>query len=244
MSRDTTDYYRFTASDGTPVSIVTDLNVELDLRLADGTLVAESTKDGSITVLNYEVTTTDDHFIGVESSLVDSIDYTMVITRNAILHHAGSTGAEPWIGDAAQVMSDGTGLVGLGYIGGGGLAAFDFSTDLTIKALVDGRSRILVQNNELWWHHLDYAAPGRWGGANEPTSVGVLPDLLPWQPDWPFGSGEGGFCDCVSSKLDLTDAGLGLGTTPEVLGLQLKDARNDVTIVEEPSQSNGFLAIL
>ena len=37
----------------------------------------------------------------------------------------------------------------------------DFSCELNIRAYIDGRSHLLIQGSNVWWHHYDNAAPGR-----------------------------------------------------------------------------------
>ena len=67
-----------------------------------------------------------------------------------------------------------------------------------MSALVDGRSIVTIQKNQLWLQHLDWTAPGREGGRNVPTSV----NGEKWYPTWSTWLGEdvrGG--RCISSSL-------------------------------------------
>ncbi|MBW2277120.1 MAG: hypothetical protein JRF63_06485 [Deltaproteobacteria bacterium] len=52
-----------------------------------------------------------------------------------------------------------------------------------VRIHIDGRSWLLIQGDELWLQHFDYAAPGRHEGANHPTVI----DGEEWYPEWPFG---------------------------------------------------------
>ena len=52
---------------------------------------------------------------------------------------------------------------------------------LTVRALIDGRSQLVVNGNDVFWHHFDFAAPGRHEGANEPTLI----NSETWFPEWP-----------------------------------------------------------
>ena len=36
---------------------------------------------------------------------------------------------------------------------------------LEVQALIDGIDQLIIQGNTLQWHHLDFAAVGRWGGS-------------------------------------------------------------------------------
>lgn len=62
---------------------------------------------------------------------------------------------------------------------------------IDIEAMIDGRDLLIIRDNTLRWHHLDYAAVGRWGQYNEPTIIstevdGVLQmDRVQWIPQWP-----------------------------------------------------------
>jgi hypothetical protein len=69
-----------------------------------------------------------------------------------------------------------------------------FGAFLNVRALIDGRSQLRIQGNNVWWHHIQYAAPGRHSGADEPTYLNSVawypwPDLAP--EDYPS-------CNCDS----------------------------------------------
>ncbi len=110
---------------------------------------------------------------------------------------------------------------------------------VSIRAFIDGRSRIKIQDNQLWWQHLDFAAPGRLESADESTIV----NGFSWLPVWPFND-EGRGCDCESSKLDLSLVGVQLASDAELLELRLVDVRVSASIVQAPSGDNDFLTIL
>lgn len=42
---------------------------------------------------------------------------------------------------------------------------------IRVQAWVDGRSQLVLQGDTARWHHFDYAAPGRLGFANAPTTI-------------------------------------------------------------------------
>jgi hypothetical protein len=63
---------------------------------------------------------------------------------------------------------------------------------IDLRAYVDGRDWLLIQNHTLRWHHFDFSAPGRHEWANEPTTVStsdrgrpVMTDRA-WLPVWPI----------------------------------------------------------
>jgi len=113
------------------------------------------------------------------------------------------------------------------------------TTEVSIRALIDGKSQIKIQDNQLWWHHMENAAPGVFDGANEPTTV----NGFDWVPVWPFND-EGRGCDCESDKLDLADAGIQLSNDFELLELRAVSARDSATLLQSPSADNGFLSII
>jgi len=53
--------------------------------------------------------------------------------------------------------------------------------NLNVRAFIDGRSRLIVQGDTVRWHHLDSAAPGRHGGADEPTYLNGKACIPPGQ---------------------------------------------------------------
>ncbi len=113
------------------------------------------------------------------------------------------------------------------------------TTEVSIRALIDGKSQINIQDNQLWWHHFDAAAPGVRLGANEPTTV----NGFDWFPIWPFND-EGGDCDCESDKFDLSNAGLQLANDLELLELRVVNARDSATLIQSPLAGNGYLSII
>jgi hypothetical protein len=62
---------------------------------------------------------------------------------------------------------------------------------IDIQAFIDGRDQLIIQGNTLQWDHIDYAAVGRYLGANEPTIItttlnGVTQlNQTDWYPTWP-----------------------------------------------------------
>jgi len=122
-----------------------------------------------------------------------------------------------------------------------------FSAQLNVKAFIDGRSDLIIQGNNVWWHHLDFAAPGKLDGADFPTYL----NSFPWFPAWPQ-PGENRFCDCDSSIYNQLSPPLGGDGSPISIDIiaapdfQRREARYNisVTIIQQPSPNNNFTAII
>ena len=109
----------------------------------------------------------------------------------------------------------------------------EVSLPLTVRAEIDGRSELLIQGNDVWWHHYDFEGPGMWGD-DQPTFLnGEM-----WYPNWP--SEENAFCDCDSDKAPLIVPTLKSDGSP--ITLQVLSARGTIVIVEQPSMANAFTA--
>ena len=115
---------------------------------------------------------------------------------------------------------------------------------------IDGRSRLIVNNFRAFYHHDDFAAPGRlnYHGecqehdpdcAQRPEPTFINGDE--WMPDWP-GEGENRDCHCESSEY--------FAPWPLVpqsesqVSLNVIQARHVVRIVEEPSAENGYTFVI
>ena len=75
---------------------------------------------------------------------------------------------------------------------------------ITIEALIDGRSQLILQSNTAQWFHIDFAAPGRHddgnnGGRFEPTVINGV-EWLPVWPDEP--DSENRNCNCFSDVFE------------------------------------------
>jgi len=122
------------------------------------------------------------------------------------------------------------------------------TTTLTVTAYIDGRDLLIVQGSTLQWHHLDYAAVGRFLGANVPTTISttlngaVVMDNLQWTPDWPFPPPNELRFEAFSSAF----AGLApaLPSADATVTLSIIQARGSVTIFQSPSAANGYTLIV
>jgi hypothetical protein len=106
---------------------------------------------------------------------------------------------------------------------------------LSIRARIDGLSRLIIQENTVHWYHVAAAAPGRWIPA--PTYI----NGVEWNPDWPDVPDSGNRdCECSSSSYQGIPA---LAKYPPIV-LEVIQARGKVAIVQQPSQSNDYTLIV
>ena len=104
---------------------------------------------------------------------------------------------------------------------------------VTVDVVIDGRSRLILRKNTAQWHHLDFAAPGRWGFSSLPTII----NGEEWFPVWPdVPDAENRFCSCYSSIFKGVLPGVHHKQIPAALKIRL--ARGVVSIVQYPSVDN------
>lgn len=109
---------------------------------------------------------------------------------------------------------------------------------LTIEALVDGRSWLILQKNTLQWYHLDYAAPGRLEFQDVPTLV----NGKEWFPVWPdIPDAENRDCYCYSSTFKGVKPVFNAKKLVEINVLQ---GRGVVSFVQYPAPENDNTLIL
>jgi hypothetical protein len=115
---------------------------------------------------------------------------------------------------------------------------------LTVRALIDGRSQLVVRGGSVYWHHLDFAAPGRWQDPetqrayDEPTYL----NGAAWYPTWPDQPDrENRDCGCNSSSI----AGIAaLARQDQTASLSVEQARGPVTIIQQPEAGNDYTLIV
>jgi hypothetical protein len=115
---------------------------------------------------------------------------------------------------------------------------------LTVRAFVDGRSQLVVREERVYWHHLDFAAPGRWldpdtqRAYDEPTYL----NGAAWYPAWPDQlDRENRDCGCDSSAISGVPA---LARQDRVAALSIEQARGLVTIIQQPEAGNDYTLIV
>jgi dipeptidyl aminopeptidase/acylaminoacyl peptidase len=124
-------------------------------------------------------------------------------------------------------------------------------TRLEVSAFIDGRSQMVVRDGSIYWHHFDYAAPGRHAdgpGGNVPTTF----NGNAWYPIWPGDPPDHDPADPIDNEVrcgDCTTLDKYLTAPPlaakeQVVALNAVDARGEVTIVQQPSAENDFTLIV
>jgi hypothetical protein len=110
---------------------------------------------------------------------------------------------------------------------------------VTVDALIDGKSQLILQGNTAQWLHLDFAAPGRLEFQNEPTVI----NGKEWFPVWPdVPDAENRFCNCTSSIFKGVRPAL--PQTNMMVTLNVIQGRGDVRIVQMPAASNNYTLIV
>lgn len=113
-------------------------------------------------------------------------------------------------------------------------------TSFNIRAYIDGRSELIIQGDVLYWHHLDFDAPGRWehGEIAYPTTL----NETAWQPLWPdIPDATNDFCNCNSS----TAVGIpSLTRTDQQVELGIVQGRGRIAILQQPQADNDYTLIL
>jgi formylglycine-generating enzyme required for sulfatase activity len=101
------------------------------------------------------------------------------------------------------------------------------STQIRIRAQIDGKSRLVFKKGSIQWNHVFYAKPGQHNSANYPTTIN---GDLDWMPQWNYD---------ISDEFNQTNVDL-RGTVQ----VQPIIARNSLSIVQQPNISNGQTTIV
>ena len=107
-----------------------------------------------------------------------------------------------------------------------------------VQALIDGRSQLMVRGNTVRWYHLEFAAPGRHAGANEPTVI----NGAQWMPEWPDVDWENRQVNTFSSFYEQLDPPL-----PQVAvkaEVKVLHGRGHVLVYQQPSPDNDYTLII
>ena len=111
------------------------------------------------------------------------------------------------------------------------------ASTLNIQALIDGRTQLVIQGGDVWWHHFEFAVPGRWDDMNEPTIL----NGEEWMPVWP-SSGQNYNTECTSSVYSgLSPA---LAAMEQTVSFEIVQARRLVDIIQQPTADNGYTFII
>lgn len=110
---------------------------------------------------------------------------------------------------------------------------------ITIEALIDGRSHLILRKNTAQWHHLDFAAPGRHEFVNVPTLI----NGKEWFPIWPdVPDAENRDCNCYSNVFKGVKPVVHWNKPP--VEINVLEGRGSVSIVEYPSKANKQALII
>lgn len=117
-----------------------------------------------------------------------------------------------------------------------------------IEALIDGRDLLIIHRDTLQWHHLDFAAVGRFGGRDDPTVISSSLDGVPqmdrfgWIPTWPLPPPDDIRFEAFSSVFQgLMPA---LPAEDVMVTLTPLRARSVLRILELPSALNDYTLVL
>ena len=110
---------------------------------------------------------------------------------------------------------------------------------MEVKALIDGRDQLIVDDNTMQWHHFEYDRVGQWQGRNEPTYISIWVDgtqqlaNFAWTPIW-----SGNYSDkFYSSSILSPDKNSTIILDPIV-------SRGSTTISQTPDISNGYSIVI
>jgi hypothetical protein len=121
----------------------------------------------------------------------------------------------------------------------GGTESASTGQPMTLKvcAYIDGRSQLIIQGDKVHWHHMDFAAPGRWC-ADESTYL----NQAIWKPTWPDVPGvENRNCNCDSSSY----AGVPtMAKRNQTVGLDVVQSKGEVFIFQQPDATNNYTLII
>jgi hypothetical protein len=117
------------------------------------------------------------------------------------------------------------------------IAAPCFSAVLNVRAFVDGRSQVVMKGSDVWWHHVEYSAPGWSGGTFLPTSI----NGSSWTPVWP-SPGDNSSCNCDSSHY--TPLAPAMAAAENTIQVTKIAGRGTAVILQQPSAANDYTAII
>jgi len=108
---------------------------------------------------------------------------------------------------------------------------------LHFLAWIDGSDYLHIQGNNVWYVHRNFQYPGLWA-ANNPTYV----NGDPWYPVWPD---DWGYDDYGQRSLDTyTNLNPPQPSYEIEITLEVIQAREEISIVQYPSSSNGYETIV
>jgi hypothetical protein len=127
---------------------------------------------------------------------------------------------------------------------GAAVSTRQLGPSIHISAWIDGRSRLILDDDTATWQHFDFAAPGRLGcNVGYPTQPTFF-DGVAWDPVWPdVPDCENRFCGgCFSSVFSGLQTSIPNSDFTPVL--DLIQSRGFTSIVEYPSAGNGYRVVI
>lgn len=110
---------------------------------------------------------------------------------------------------------------------------------LNIRAYIDGRSLLIIKENTVQWHHLDWAAPGRHEFVDLPTVL----NGVEWYHQWPdVPDAENRWCDCYSSLYE--NLAPALPIVDMSIQLSVIEGRHSISIYQHPAAGNAYTLII
>lgn len=124
------------------------------------------------------------------------------------------------------------------------LGASQIGASIHVRAWIDGRSHLILDDATAQWQHFDWAAPGRLncneGAPVEPTFL----EGVAWFPVWPDVP------DCENRDCGGCMSDIYAGLQHQVPNLEFYPtfsviaARGPITLVEAPSAANGYRVVI
>jgi hypothetical protein len=108
-----------------------------------------------------------------------------------------------------------------------GTAPASSADGLRVWAQIDGRSRLVVKTNAIYWDHIIYTAPGLYN-----TNLPTLLNGYKWYPEWIQLPG-------LSHELSATTL-----FTSNSITINKLSGRGPVTTIQQPSVGNDFTLIV
>jgi hypothetical protein len=111
---------------------------------------------------------------------------------------------------------------------------------ITIRAYIDGRSRLSLKGDSASWENFEFAAPGKMGGHNDPTTI----NGVRWFPTWEDSdlSPEVRVEKSMSDEFHQVEPAL--PAAPMVVTLEKIRCRENASVVQQPTAENGFTTIV
>jgi hypothetical protein len=111
---------------------------------------------------------------------------------------------------------------------------------LKVRAFIDGRSQLVIRGNEVYWHHLDWAAPGRHLDAEVPQPTYL--NHVRWMPSWPdLLDTENRGCTCNSAPFKEFPI---LAKHDQIIHLVVAQGRGKVSVLQNPASNNDYTLII